>query len=353
MIVLARQRQRGRRRPGPIQSQVNLDARVRFGPESRALQELEQSARDTRDFEVRSARGTAAGLQAAIQAAIPGVRRTYAESERSLAQTAAEVDLGGEVSPLMAAVLEREEAGADRRVAEAKAGDLADMTARKVSAAEGALYATNAANQAYRTDLGKIQRQKVGLAGDVAAFKLGAIADAREAKQDLAMERRRLQLAIQSEERQQRQTEADLTGIDPRTGQMTADERNRVRDDRRARENAKDDGKGGPTAGEKSKHQDIVADIQDAKRSAREYRRQGAPWRGVREWLSRSKSEDNPHGGYSPLVAQAGIELARYGDIRPGTLKALKARGLMPRRTPPGWRDKGGPLADLGDFFPG
>lgn len=333
--------------------QVNLDSRVRFGPELRALQELEQSAQDTRDFEVRSARGTAAGLQAAIDAAVPGVRRTYDESEESLDATREQVDLGGDVSPLMEAVLAREAAGADRRVAEARAGDLSDLAMRKVSAAEGALYATNAANQAYRTDLGKIQRQKVGLAGDIAAFKLGALADAREAKRDMAMEQARLDLAIQSERRQQRQTEADLTGIDPRTGERTADERNRVRDDRRARRNARDDGDDGPSRGAISDHQDLVARIQDAKRDAAQYRRHGNTWRAARGRLTEPRGQDNPGGGYSPLVAQAGVELARYGDIRPGTLKALKARGLMPRRTPPGWRDKGGPLADLGDFFPG
>jgi hypothetical protein len=355
-----RSRGRGRRRgPGPILQQVNLDTRVRFGPERRALQELELQARDTRDFEVRSAEGSAEGLIAAIRAATPDVRRAYSEADAALDATNADIELAGEVSPLMQQVLERESAGADRRVAEAQAGDLSDMASRRVQAREGAVYATNAANAKYATDLEKIQRQKQGLAGDIAAFKLGSIQDAREAAQEMAMERRRLQLAIQGERRQRRETTADLTGIDPVTGQMTADERDRQNDnalarEREARMRRGDRGGGGPSAGEKSEHRDIVSGIQEAAAQARQLRKGGDPWRAIRQVMTLPRSTDNPYGGFGHLETRAALELARYGDIRPATLKALKARGLLPKRAPRGWREgAGGPLDNLGDFFPG
>jgi hypothetical protein len=190
----------------------------------------------------------------------------------------------------------------------------------------------------------------VALAGDAAAFTLGSMRDLIKAEDDMAMERRRIRISERAERRQQRAAIADITGIDPKTGQPTAIARDRAEDNALAREKearqareAKNGGKGkgGITAGQRTKHQGIVGDIQDARERAKDARRLGVTWRQVELGLRSPRSEDNPYGGHGPMVSRAAVELARTGRISASTMRALKSRGLLPRRAPSGWRRSG------------
>lgn len=321
--------------------QSRLETRVRYGPETRGLAELAAENRDTLDFSVNAARGTAAGITQAIREASPITKRVFDRAEGSLGDVYSDVPTEG-MGGLMSQVAARERAQAFGHVEEGRADALADLQSRKVSAEEGRAYAVQNAIAQFREGEQKIGRQRQGLAGDKAAFRLGAFQDIMNDEQQLALERRRIRISAQSERRQQRATEADITGIDPATGLPTAGEQNRRRDDVRADAEAKDKGgKGKLTAGEKTKHQGIVAEIQEAAAVARRARKGGAKWSDIGYGMTQPKDKDNPNGGYGQLVTRAAIELGRSGKISQSTMRALKARGFFPRRAPAGWRQGG------------
>jgi hypothetical protein len=315
--------------------QARWETRVRYGPEIRALSELAAENRDTLDLSLHQAEGTAEGITAAVREASPITKRIYDRAQGSLEDTYSDVPteaMGG----LMQQVAARERAQAQEHVSEGRTDSLQDLQDRKVRAQEGRAFAVTNALNTYRSDQEKVGRQKAALAGDAAAFTLGAFEDLKGEARQLAMDRARLRLSRQTEARQQRATEADITGIDPRTGRLTADELNRQRDDERAGRD-----KRGPTAGERSKHQGIVAEIQEATGQARKLRKGGDQWNEIGSVMTLPRGEDNPFGGYGQLVTRAAIELARSGKVSASTMRALKARGFMPRRAPRGWRTPG------------
>lgn len=333
---MARRRHRGQRRR---LQRANLETRVRYGPELRGLRELAADARHDYHFDVDASRGAAEGIIAGIDAATPRTRQIYDRAAGALDTTEREIEQYGGLEGLFADATHREHAGAEERLTEARAGALSDLVERKVGAEEGRAYAVQNAAATYHDKQDQIGRQKQGLRGDMGAFKLATLRGLADADRDLAMERRRIRLSERTERRQSRKTEADITGTDPSTGLPTAQERNRVRDDRRqARKDKQKNGKNGLTRGQITDHQGIVGDIQDARRDAQELRRIGAHWNEVRQGLHASKSDDNPYGGHGPLVTQAGVELARYGHMRSSTIRALRARGFLPKRAPRSWK---------------
>jgi hypothetical protein len=277
---------------------------------------------------------------------VPDTTKVYDSARGSLADIYSDVPTEG-MGGLMAQVAARERALSQGHVEQARAGALEDLQDRKVRAQEGRAFQVQNAISTYRQDQKKVGRQMGALAGDAAAFRLGAFQDLMRDEDQMAMERARIRISRQAERRQQRQTQADITGIDPRTGQLTADERNRQRDDalarqREQRQAAKDAKGGGPSAGERSKHRDIVGEIQEAAAQARRLRKGGDKWGEIGQVMTLPRNEKNPFGGYGQLVTKAALELSRGGKISQSTMRALKARGMMPRRAPSGWRSRSG-----------
>lgn len=315
----------------PLFDQADLETQVRYGPEERALDTLDaEAARDLR-FQVKSARGTSQGIAAAVDAARPQTSKIYTDARRSLADIGSDVAATGGLQGVVAQVAAREQAGAERRVEESRAADLSGLQQRKVGAAEGGLYAVQNATQHFRETSQDIGQKRLGLAGDEAAFKLSTVHDLQDKQHQLRMEQARLRLSRQSEARQQRQTEASITGIDPLTGLPTATERARA-------------GKKRFTQDQRSKHQGIVGEIQDARQLAAQQRKLGGTWENIATNLSAPRREStsdhpaNPYGGHGPLVTRAAVELARHGKVSHATLAALKARGFLPALAPKGWK---------------
>lgn len=316
---------------------------MRYGPEIRGLDELAAENRDDYHFDVDASRGVAAGIMGAVNAARPGVRQNYDRAAESLDATDSQLAEFGGLTGLFASAAARESAGADRRLADERAGALTDLASRKVQAQEGRAYAVANAGTRYHEQQGKIDRQRQGLKGDMAAFRLSTYQQLTADDHKTRMEEKRLRISEQAERRQERSTEADITGIDPLTGLPTAGERDRRHDNNRQdRKDAADERyrsrHGGRSRGEISQHQGIVSAVQDARADAQGARGIGAHWSEIRAGLRAPKSEDNPYGGHGPIVSQAGVELARYGHLRESTARALRARGFLPGRAPNSWR---------------
>lgn len=317
---------------------------MRYGPELRGLQELEADARDTLEFDVNASRGAAEGIEAAIDAARPRTRRIYDQAAGSLADIDADLDAHGGLTGLFADATEREQAAAQGRVAESRAGALTDLASREVQAEEGRAFAVRNAISEYREKQDKLGRQEQGLRGDMAAFRLSTLEDLEQADRSFGLEEQRIKISERNAARQERATEADITGIDPQTGLPTAGELNRLRDDERAaaKERRRKE-RGGHTQGEITSHRSIVTSIQEARADAERGRELGFRWGEVNELLRRKRDEDqdssnfNLIGGHRPLLSQAGVELARYGHLSDSTMRALRARGYLPDRAPNSW----------------
>lgn len=321
------------------------ETQLRYGPEQRGIAQLLRQAKGQRRQAVRSAEGTAAGLTRATRAARPGMRRVYGEAERSFEEAGSDVQqsLGAGYAGSAA---EREAAGASRRLAESKAGALAELSSREVDVEGAKQYGIQQARTRYQQDRDKITAQARDLEAEMGTYLATTYRDLADAERKYKQEQRRIKLSERDSRRLMRASIADITGVDPRTGAPTAAERERLRADRdrdasrrntRRTENRlrrEANKPKGPDRGAITKHQDLVAEIQNASRAAKRMRRQGGPWPQIPNELTRNRTQDSPFGGFDELTAQAGVELARNGRLSPRTIRALKARGLLPKRSP-------------------
>lgn len=320
---------RRRRNDNQLLRRAGLETRVKFGPERRALDELEMEGEQQLRHEVKSSQGTAQGIAAMINEVTPQTKQAYRTADASLDAIDADVEATGGLSGLFEQAAAREQAGQRRQLETGRAMDIADLGEQKVRAHEGALHATRNAFSQYNQDRAQLDRSRIGLAQDAGAFKAATFEDLASAEDQYGVELARLQLARREDRRSQRNMIADITGIDPATGLPTADERERREDG---------PGKRGPSAGEKSKHQGIVEEIQEARERALDLRRDGGKWSEIATILTGPKDKDHPSGGHGGVVTRAALELERHGKLSTSTTRALKARGLLPKRAPRSWR---------------
>jgi hypothetical protein len=230
---MARRKQRDR-----LVEQARAETQLRYGPEVRGLRALLAEARTDLKFNLRSERGAAAGIQAATRAALPDIRRIYETAGHSAQQ--ADADVATAVAGLSPAadsaraVAATESGAAKTRLAEAMARTEADLGRRQIEAASGRAYGERAARQQYASQTGKLRGQQRDLEGEMGLFATTTYRDLSDADRKFRQEGRRIRISLGNLRNTQRSTEADITGIDPATGEPTAAERNRRRDDARA-----------------------------------------------------------------------------------------------------------------------
>jgi hypothetical protein len=238
----------------------------------------------------------------------------------------------------------REEGQAATQVGEARAGALSDLAQRGVDAQAGLAYQRDNLRSQFKQERGGIDRQKSALEREIGLFTRSTLGELRSARAELDLENARLQLEA-------RQVDADLTGRDPATGRRTADERDRVRDDRLARrkerrERREGRGGGGPSRGAVSHHQGMVEEMQEVRQIISRQRDMGEPFDAIYTLLTDPtsfKNDDgdaveNPEGGHDQIVARAMIQVARDGRVSRENLRALRERGLLLKRTPKRWK---------------
>jgi hypothetical protein len=178
---------------GPLTAQAQNEALVRYGPQRFALRELLQQALTTRDMHLRAAAGAERGIQAAIAAARGQTARTYADAAQTTTGTRGLVDealakLGPGASPFAAAIA-RERGGATDRLTEGQANTLQDLTQRRLEAASGRAYETQAATQQFGQDVGKVQRSYQELAAEQGAFTQGRVGELKKEQADRQFQR--------------------------------------------------------------------------------------------------------------------------------------------------------------------
>jgi hypothetical protein len=322
-----------KRQRGALLRRAMQEAGLQYGPQIRALSELRQDAAGRYRSGVRAARGSAAGIQQAVREARPVIGDAYADSLASAGVAeqdvgAALAGLGAAADPFRAAVA-REQGQASTRIGEARAGALSDLARRSTDAVAGSEYRIQDLTRRRDSEFGRINRERKGLAAEIGQFTRATYGELKDAKAELDLENAKFQLDLQGAELDRRATLGELTGIDPATGKRTAAERARQREAR---------GGKGASRGAVSKHQDLIAEVQDAAATVKRLQKAGSEFPSIGQVMTLPKNADNPYGGFGPLVTRAGVELERDGKISRGTLRQLRSRGLLLKRTPRDWR---------------
>ena len=169
---------------------AQAEASLKYGPQRAALSQLIGQVESQYRADADAARAAEAATRANLKSAVPRMRNIYAESGRSQANTASEVDAAmaarpqttNPVAAAYQASLERERGTAQRQTAEAKAGSLSDLETRRIGAGTAREVAINQARSEYGANLEKIRQQAHDLGSDAASYvtsRIGALRSER------------------------------------------------------------------------------------------------------------------------------------------------------------------------------
>lgn len=166
-------------RRDPLLDRALLEAATQYKPQENALRALLSGLAGSYTQGRRVAASNERAIVAATQAAQPRVSSAYDDALRvAQAQTAA---LGSSNDP--------EAMAYQRRVAEARANALNDLTQRGTAATEGRVYANQGARSEYFANKDKIARQLQDLAGQRGATAQTLYGKLRESQLDRGIER--------------------------------------------------------------------------------------------------------------------------------------------------------------------
>lgn len=326
---------RRRRRRDPIERQAALETKVRYGPERSALRTLVDEANEDLRSGIKAEKGTAEGIIAAVDAAMPEVAKHYAENRSTVDNAQADVrqDLAtlGAGADRFRAVQARETAAARSRLADALSSTRSELSQRKVDAKAGAAYAVTNRVQQHDKTIKELRARRRQLAGEEGAFKLATMNDLQKAQAEFEQAQARLDETVRHNQAQERGA-AEARRLTRRGQSLTH------RDRQRANQIAAGKGKGKSFSRESlSAHQKIVSGIQDAAGLANTIKHARKSQSQAVALLSAGKSKDNPFGGFGNFTARAAVSLAYNGYIKPHILSGLKSRGFLSHRAPKGW----------------
>lgn len=386
---------------GPITRQARSEARLRFGPQRFALQELIAQAVQTRDANLHAAAGADRAIQMILGRARRETTRNYAQAGAAGAGTTAMVGealapLGPGADPFRAAIAREGGVGANR-LTEGRTDALQELTNRRLEATSGRAYAQQAATRQYSADIGKVGRSYLELAGEEGAFTQGRTGELRREAADRAFQRdlaifnqRQATARTRIQARTQRRGQRISARTQRRGQQISAETQQRGQDlTRRGQDLSHADrqaairqrrqaaarnriGSRGPKLATPESHTALWQSIQSALPDARNQKGHGRSYGETANLLTNGRRQQsiqdpsrvdpstkkpvkltvpgiNKRGRLAAIVA---ADYAYYGGITQRTMNILHSRGYSTRnlklkRAPasrrPGGRGQGGP----------
>lgn len=333
-----------KKRSGGLSSQLadqaSLEGQVKFGPEERALGALAEDVMSNYVNDVNIARGTAAGTQASVKAARPGMALGYLAgaglSGRARSFTDPVVSglqgQGGTTGTIMAA-LGRERQGGQTRLGEGLADALQGLTDRSVMASEGLTHQVQAAGSKRDSELEKIARRSQDIGSERGTFEAARIGTLADEAADRALEQDALDVR------------RDDVKADNARADLSLDETKRHN---RASEKGKGGSKKTPRTGLGSLNQNqenaLRGDLSTALSNVQRIKKGKGSYEQAIEYLS-SGMEPNALGEGSPGIPRikhrplidAAVQIDRDGHISAATVKELHGLGL---HIPTKWRPK-------------
>lgn len=332
-----------------LKQRVRSEQRLRFGPEEFALSELLRAALQDRAGAIGTARSTAAGVRRSADLAEPTMQRVFGEAlagrERDNATLGEQLSRLGGAEANFGGAIAREQAGVKGRIEESLARTLAELGERKVEASAGEAFAVQQAEGRFAEERGQIGRRAAALAGEKGAFAQGRLSElldeaaqaafeADESAKDRALERRKIR-------NDERKTEAELTGRDPKTGR-------RVKS-----------GDGFKRGEEEVKAQRrVISEVDSVRDTVRRLRSQGANYSTIRRLLNRARSEPKTNSKGEVIVPgnpvglrtadnatrighiiNAAINIEEYGYL--GRVNSSRLRNVGLYAVPKKWKPTG------------
>lgn len=352
---------------GPLTTQAQNEALVRYGPQRFALRELIAQAVQTRDMALHAATGAQTAIQHAISLARKETVHDYGAAGATTTGTRAMVDealqgIGGAGQPFAAAIA-RERGTAQDRMTEGQTNSLQDLTNRRLEAASGAAYATSTAQRNYASDVGKIGRSYVELANEEGAFTQGRVAELKKEKAAQQFQRDLAEMQQSAADKRSRRTARTQT-----RGQNLShqDRQAAIKQREEAAKNKPGSGRtvgGGVKIQSNSAHQGLIDSIESAKIDAKKQKDLGRGRQESVPLLTNGRNQQSitdPQSGqklqvpgiksHPSLAVQVAMDLTYDGKISRKTLAKLHSLGyslkelgypFMDRRGP--GRGQGGP----------
>ena len=325
---------------GPLGQQAQLQAELRFSPEASALgQLLSQTRRDFRQ-QVRQERGLASAVSRSAKRAIPGVKKDYRRAIQShnQSQTRLDAQLTG-LSPIaddIIAASAREAAGQRSRMQEAKASAVGELRDRRSQAKASAQFNIQNARRGYVQNRGEIASRLLELNRERGLFTAATLQQLQEAKRAANLTKRGQNLTYKASsatnKRLKRESEARITGIDPKTGKPTATERDRRADNRRQAREGGDDKKDRRVETQSSHN--LKAQINDARSQIRRLRAKGLTGPQI--------TKNARKNGVPDWILNVARDLEYLGYVSRPNIRAAREAGVMrikwPKRPPRGSR---------------
>lgn len=375
---------------GPLTRQARSEARLRFGPQRFALQELIAQAVQTRDANLHAAAGADRAIQMILGTARRETRRNYAQAGAAGQGTTAMVGetlapLGPGADPFRAAIAREGGVGANR-LTEGRTDALQELTNRRLEATSGRAYAQQAATRQYSSDIGKVGRSYLELAGEEGAFTQGRTGELRKEAADRAFQRdlamfnqrqanARTRIQARTQRRGQRisaNTQRRGQNLTRRGQDLSHADRQAAIQQRRQAAGRNRIGSRGPKLATPESHTALWQSIQSALPDARNQKGHGRSYGETANLLTNGRRQTtisdpsrldpstnkpmklpvpgiNKRGRLAAIVA---ADYAYYGGITQRTMNILHSRGYSTRnlklkRAPasrrPGGRGQGGP----------
>lgn len=299
--------------------QARRNARLQYAPVRRDIRRQRGEAKQTYRVGRRQERQAARGIAAAAEQAINDVRRDY---RQSMAESRMANRIGGDIGEGLIAeadALSRRQT--KRGLAEAMAGELADLEARGVRAQEGAAYGIRALRGQRDTALTGLSRERAATAREQGQFALSELSRLRSERADRRVAQRGLALDEAQFGEEQRQN---------RIGNRLARRGMRLDEYESRHPGSSSDGRAADTVHSQSIKDDIIT-----LRAEYERRMQ----KGDSMASIAKKAREN---GWKESVINAASSLASRGYIPPNGVAELRRIGV---RVPRPWmrgQDSGG-----------
>jgi hypothetical protein len=291
------------------------NAKLQYGPVRRDIRRQRGEAKQTYRVGKRQERQAASGIRAAVEAAIKDVAKDY---RSSMAESRMADRLGGDIGTGIIAdadTLSRRQT--KRGIAEAMAGELADLEARGVQAQDASAYGIRGLRGQRDATLKGLSQERAATAREQGQFALSELSRLRSERADQRLARRGMALDEAAFAETQRQN---------RVGNRLSRRGIRLDEYEAAHPGESSSSRGADTV----HSQGIKQQILDA---TAKYRREIAKGTPLREIAADARKHD-----VSDQVLDAASRMATLGYLTPDAVRKLRAIGVrVPRawRTPP------------------
>lgn len=301
---------------GALTKEARRRARLQYNPQLRELRSIKKEERQNLRGANRAENAARRSIVRGARQAVPQIRHSWEEAQgatrgidRSILKSGAGKTLLGSAA-LQGSAVHRE------AMAQLAALELQENRGRARDARSSAILNKRSNRAAFRETVADLRKKRAGLLSERSEFTLSELDKMRAERRQAQQEQARIDLARQSENRQERRDAAERrhhTGPYERPGGK--------------------DGESKYTVGQIKDSRKIIGAVREAARAIqlvkRSYPGKSPSNQQLRVLLTGNKSQKNPFGGHSGLSVNAAIDLMGDNKITRTTARRLMDEGAL------------------------